>query len=145
MKIRILDSNHNLPLLVEPDTEHESSNLDNLLSWYRDNSELLLNKLLKHGAILFRGFGVNTISAFEKIIVKFFTNFSESDRSSSMPFAIAYGCSRIKRCDHNSISSSTIPCAFPSSVSPFSWRRLPTVFSLFANVKTRKTSADTPT
>ncbi|MBE9228588.1 hypothetical protein IQ264_24570 [Phormidium sp. LEGE 05292] len=40
MKIGILDSNHNLPLLVEPDTERESSNLDNFLSWYRDNSEL---------------------------------------------------------------------------------------------------------
>ena len=68
MKIGILDSNHNLPLLVEPDTERESSNLDNLLSWYRDNSELLSNKLLKHGAILFRGFGVNTILAFENFV-----------------------------------------------------------------------------
>src|ERR671933_1180179 len=68
MKIGTLDSNQNLPLLVEPDTERESSNLDNLLSWYRDNSELLANKLLKHGAILFRGFGVNTISAFEKFV-----------------------------------------------------------------------------
>jgi alpha-ketoglutarate-dependent taurine dioxygenase len=68
MKIGILDSNHNLPLLVEPDTEHESFNLDNLLSWYRDNSELLEDKLLKHGAILFRGFGVNTILAFENFV-----------------------------------------------------------------------------
>lgn len=68
MKIGILDSNHSLPLLVEPDTERESSNLDNFLSWYRDNSELLSNKLLKHGAILFRGFGVNTILAFENFV-----------------------------------------------------------------------------
>src|SRR5919199_5407588 len=68
MKIGILDSNHNLPLLVEPDTEHESFNLDNLLSWYSDNSELLEDKLLKHGAILFRGFGVNTILAFENFV-----------------------------------------------------------------------------
>ncbi|MCW6052945.1 TauD/TfdA family dioxygenase [Lyngbya sp. CCAP 1446/10] len=67
MKIGILDSNYNLPLLVEPDTEGESSNLDNLLSWYRD-SELLSHKLLKHGAIIFRGFGVNTILAFEKFV-----------------------------------------------------------------------------
>ncbi|MEH2165186.1 MAG: TauD/TfdA family dioxygenase [Nostoc sp.] len=68
MKIGILDLNHNLPLLVEPDTERESSNIDNLLSWYRDNSELVEKKLLKHGAILFRGFGVNTILAFETFV-----------------------------------------------------------------------------
>ncbi|MEJ6485765.1 TauD/TfdA family dioxygenase [Nostoc punctiforme UO1] len=68
MKIEILDSNHNLPLLVEPNTERESSNLDNLFSWYRDNSELVENKLHKHGAILFRGFSVNTILAFETFV-----------------------------------------------------------------------------
>ncbi|MEG4484232.1 TauD/TfdA family dioxygenase [Microcoleus sp. D2_18a_B4] len=67
MKIEILDSNHNLPLLVEPETERESSNLDYLLSWYRD-SELLEDKFLKHGAIIFRGFGVNTILAFGKFV-----------------------------------------------------------------------------
>ncbi|MBV8884812.1 MAG: TauD/TfdA family dioxygenase [Chroococcidiopsidaceae cyanobacterium CP_BM_RX_35] len=68
MKIEILNSNHSLPLLVKPDTELELSNLDNFLSWYRDNSEFLSNKLLKDGAILFQGFGVNTIMAFEKFL-----------------------------------------------------------------------------
>lgn len=77
MKIGILDSNHSLPLIVEPDTERESSNLDNFLSWYRDNSELLSNKLLKHGAILFRGFNVNTILAFENFIKSVSGNFMD--------------------------------------------------------------------
>ena len=68
MKIEIIDSNHNLPLIVKSDTEHELSNLDNFLSEYRDNSELLEKKLLKYGAILFRGFDTNTILAFEKFV-----------------------------------------------------------------------------
>lgn len=68
MKIGILDSSNNLPLLVEPDTQGECSNIDTLLLWYKENSQFIENKLLLHGAILFRGFSVNTMSVFENFV-----------------------------------------------------------------------------
>lgn len=68
MKIKILNSNHNLPLLIEPDIKDKLSNIDTLLSWYKENSEFLENNLLRYGAILFRGFGINTISVFENFV-----------------------------------------------------------------------------
>lgn len=50
-----------LPLVVEP---LMSGDLD-LTEWVRNNLELVERKLLEHGAILFRGFGMSNVKDFE--------------------------------------------------------------------------------
>jgi alpha-ketoglutarate-dependent taurine dioxygenase len=50
-----------LPLVVEP-----AVGLVDLAEWGGANRDLLESKLLEHGAILFRGFGITTPAAFEK-------------------------------------------------------------------------------
>ncbi|HJX28840.1 MAG TPA: TauD/TfdA family dioxygenase [Thermoanaerobaculia bacterium] len=50
-----------LPLVVEP---LMGSDLD-LTAWVRNNLELVERKLLEHGAVLFRGFGMSDVSGFE--------------------------------------------------------------------------------
>lgn len=63
---RLLEDKHNLPLLVENQVNGKvDPNL--LISWYRENTGMVDQKLLEHGAILFRGFGVNTPSAFARV------------------------------------------------------------------------------
>jgi alpha-ketoglutarate-dependent taurine dioxygenase len=66
MQTRLLDPSRGLPLLVEADAS-EAADPNFLISWYRDNEEEMERKLLEHGAILFRGFGVNTPSAFARV------------------------------------------------------------------------------
>jgi alpha-ketoglutarate-dependent taurine dioxygenase len=61
VKTRTVQPGQTLPLLVEP----ALPNVD-LADWARGNQELVEASLLKHGAILFRGFGVGTPAAFEK-------------------------------------------------------------------------------
>jgi alpha-ketoglutarate-dependent taurine dioxygenase len=50
-----------LPLIVQPAVDQVD-----LADWARNNLELLETSLQKHGAILFRGFGIKTVEAFEK-------------------------------------------------------------------------------
>jgi alpha-ketoglutarate-dependent taurine dioxygenase len=50
-----------LPLVVQP----AGDNLD-LADWAKSNQDFVDTHLLKHGAILFRGFGINTPAAFER-------------------------------------------------------------------------------
>jgi alpha-ketoglutarate-dependent taurine dioxygenase len=57
----LLSPQHTLPLIISPVT-HE---LD-LLSWAESNLQFIETALRKHGALLFRGFDVNTASDFER-------------------------------------------------------------------------------
>lgn len=50
-----------LPLVIEPEIEHVD-----LTQWTRNNLEFLESSLAKHGAILFRGFGVDAAAPFEE-------------------------------------------------------------------------------
>ncbi|MGE0127977.1 MAG: amino acid adenylation domain-containing protein [Blastocatellales bacterium] len=50
-----------LPLVAQPDTDAVD-----LITWAGTNKELIEGQLLKHGAILFRGFGVTSITKFER-------------------------------------------------------------------------------
>ena len=43
-----------------------AANSNALLSWYRENEEFVERKLLEHGALLFRGFGISTPAAFAR-------------------------------------------------------------------------------
>lgn len=52
---------HTMPLVVRPDGGVE------LAAWARDNREWIDTTLLEHGAILFRGFGVDAEPAFERV------------------------------------------------------------------------------
>jgi alpha-ketoglutarate-dependent taurine dioxygenase/acyl carrier protein len=56
-----LNSGQTLPLMIEP----KFGEVD-LIAWSRDNLDFIEAKLLKHGAILFRGFDITGVSRFEE-------------------------------------------------------------------------------
>jgi alpha-ketoglutarate-dependent taurine dioxygenase len=56
-----LEGGGDFPLLVRPALDHVQ-----LASWTRSNREMVEARLLEHGAILFRGFDVGSLAAFEQ-------------------------------------------------------------------------------
>ena len=60
---RLLSPEHLLPLVIEPAV----SGVD-LVAWAGQQREALEEKLLRHGALLFRGFAVQTVAHFDKVI-----------------------------------------------------------------------------
>ena len=56
-----LDSGATLPLVIEPSIENV-----NLIAWATENREQIEQSLLEHGGILFRGFPVRTLEAFQE-------------------------------------------------------------------------------
>jgi amino acid adenylation domain-containing protein len=62
IKTDYLQSGETLPLVCQPNV----SDLD-VVDWAKNNREFIQNNLSKHGAILFRGFNINSVSDFEKI------------------------------------------------------------------------------
>jgi alpha-ketoglutarate-dependent taurine dioxygenase len=62
--VRVADEKRNLPLLIESRPGLPEMGLDAFISWYRDNHNFVETKLSEHGAILFRGFGIRSPSAF---------------------------------------------------------------------------------
>lgn len=57
-----------IPLLVQPDPDHAvAPDPRGLIAWHQDHQKELNTGLLDHGAILFRGFGVNTPGAFARV------------------------------------------------------------------------------
>jgi NRPS condensation-like uncharacterized protein/alpha-ketoglutarate-dependent taurine dioxygenase len=63
VKTSYLGAGESLPLVVEPVGE-----LINLAVWAKDNLEFIETELLKHGALLFRGFEANTLNRFEQFV-----------------------------------------------------------------------------
>jgi alpha-ketoglutarate-dependent taurine dioxygenase len=61
VKMGLLTPDQPLPLVIEPRLE----DLD-LSDWLRNNRDLIERKLLEHGAVLFRGFGLSDVSQFEE-------------------------------------------------------------------------------
>ncbi len=61
VKTGFLEEGHTLPLLIEP----ARADVD-LPEWARNNRQMLEQHLLRHGAILFRGFAVPAVSEFER-------------------------------------------------------------------------------
>jgi alpha-ketoglutarate-dependent taurine dioxygenase len=66
--MRAADKRQNLPLMVGPQDGSNDNSLEALLRRYRDNRDCFEQKLLEHGAILFRGFAVRSPSAFVKFV-----------------------------------------------------------------------------
>ncbi|MFP5270445.1 amino acid adenylation domain-containing protein [Coleofasciculus sp.] len=62
IKTRTLQPGQSLPLVIEPDSDE----ID-LADWSTSHREFLETNLLKHGAILFRGFNLNSAADFEKV------------------------------------------------------------------------------
>jgi alpha-ketoglutarate-dependent taurine dioxygenase len=60
-KTGYLQSEQTLPLVIQPAAEDVD-----LADWAKGNLEFIEAELLKHGGILFRGFGLNSTSAFER-------------------------------------------------------------------------------
>jgi hypothetical protein len=65
VKTHLIDSERTLPFVIEPDNGGGNDQL--LSSWYKQNEELIDRKFLEHGAILFRGFNINTPAAFARL------------------------------------------------------------------------------
>ncbi len=63
VKLSYLNSERMLPLVAQPDVEGVD-----LATWAGFNRELIEEQLLKHGAILFRNFGIASITGFERFI-----------------------------------------------------------------------------
>ena len=61
VKTGFLEQGQTLPLLIEP----ASGDVD-LAEWSTNNRQVLEQHLLRHGAILFRGFAVQTVAEFEQ-------------------------------------------------------------------------------
>jgi alpha-ketoglutarate-dependent taurine dioxygenase/acyl carrier protein len=62
IKTNFLQAGQSLPLVIEPDSDE----ID-LADWTASNREIIESHLLKHGAILFRGFNINSVPEFEKV------------------------------------------------------------------------------
>jgi alpha-ketoglutarate-dependent taurine dioxygenase len=67
IKTGLLDPDRSLPFLVEHDPSDGPAKPGLLISWYQENEQYLDQKFLEHGAILFRGFDINTPSAFARL------------------------------------------------------------------------------
>ena len=60
---RVLDPERGLPFVVEHEEQGDPALL---IAWHRENRPFVEQKLLEHGAVLFRGFRVNTPAAFAR-------------------------------------------------------------------------------
>ena len=65
IKTGLLAPERSVPFVIEYDNGSPESGL--LTSWYKDNTDFIEQKLVEHGAILFRGFDINTPGAFARL------------------------------------------------------------------------------
>ena len=65
---KLMFEDQTMPFIIEPESGQENATVNSLLSYYTVNYNYLEMKLLDHGAILFRGFGVNTPSNFARCV-----------------------------------------------------------------------------
>ncbi|MCG3159458.1 MAG: hypothetical protein JMDDDDMK_00447 [Acidobacteria bacterium] len=63
VKLSYLNPERMLPLVAQPNTDAVD-----LITWAGTNKELIEEQLMKHGAILFRNFGIASIAKFEQFV-----------------------------------------------------------------------------
>jgi alpha-ketoglutarate-dependent taurine dioxygenase len=69
---KIYDRKAGSPFIIELGSiSDEESNIDTLSLWKNANTEYLKEKLLVHGAVLLRNFGVNTVPRFDEFLQLF--------------------------------------------------------------------------
>lgn len=73
IKIGSLFSDKTLPLLIEPNGE-KLQNFENFENWVHENKGWIEEKLLKYGALLFRGFPVEGAENFQKVVTAYSPN-----------------------------------------------------------------------
>ena len=62
-----LDPEHSVPFVIEYDSTNGPPASGVLVSWYNDNLDFVEQKMGEHGAVLFRGFDINTPAAFARL------------------------------------------------------------------------------
>jgi len=67
IKTGLLDPERSVPFVVEYDSDNGRPESGLLTSWYKDNTDFIEQKLSEHGAILFRGFDINTPASFARL------------------------------------------------------------------------------
>ncbi|HSE18774.1 MAG TPA: TauD/TfdA family dioxygenase [Pyrinomonadaceae bacterium] len=67
IKTGLVNPERTLPFLVEFESDNGPAEQGQLTTWYKENEAFVDEMLLKHGAILFRGFRINTPSAFARL------------------------------------------------------------------------------
>jgi alpha-ketoglutarate-dependent taurine dioxygenase len=65
---KLMFADQTMPFIVEAETTQENVTVNNLLSYYTANYDYLEMKLLEHGAMLFRGFGLKTPASFARCV-----------------------------------------------------------------------------
>jgi len=67
IKTGLLNPERSVPFVVEYDSDNGRPESGLLTSWYKDNTDFIEQKLSEHGAILFRGFDINTPASFARL------------------------------------------------------------------------------
>ena len=67
IKTGLLDPERRVPFVVEYESDNGRTESGLLTSWYKDNTDFIEQKLIEHGAILFRGFDINTPATFARL------------------------------------------------------------------------------
>jgi alpha-ketoglutarate-dependent taurine dioxygenase len=67
IKTGVLDPDRSVPFVIEHDSSSGRPAPGLLISWYQENADYIDQKLLEHGAILFRGFEISTPAAFARL------------------------------------------------------------------------------
>lgn len=67
IKTGLLEPERSLPFLIEYEPGDGPPEQGSLVSWYGENQQYIDQRLLEHGAILFRGFGINTPGTFARL------------------------------------------------------------------------------
>jgi alpha-ketoglutarate-dependent taurine dioxygenase len=67
IKTSLADPERSVPFVIEYDSGNGRPEPGLLVTWYNDNSDFIEQKLLEHGAILFRGFDINTPGSFARL------------------------------------------------------------------------------
>ena len=68
IRTTLLDPERTLPFMIQYDaTDSSRPEAGTLISWYKENEQYFDQKFLEHGAILFRGFNVNTPASFARL------------------------------------------------------------------------------
>lgn len=75
MKIKLLEAKTTQSLCIEA-SSIEDKNFEALLAWSLENKDFIEYKLLKHGAVLFRGFAVNNSKRIKDYVQLIFGNSS---------------------------------------------------------------------
>ncbi|HKN84710.1 MAG TPA: TauD/TfdA family dioxygenase [Pyrinomonadaceae bacterium] len=65
---KLMFADQTMPFIVQPEAAQGNVTVNNLLSYYKANFDYLEMKILEHGALLFRDFGIKTPASFARCV-----------------------------------------------------------------------------